>query len=362
MRLRYLAAVGGLIAALAAHASEPQYTITDLGPSDGYASGAFALNNKGQIAGATDGNGWIREPDGALTHLDPLPGFNGTVPAAISDNGTVAGRLGLTRGSVCFGATSPREHGFLYHNGKMTDTGILPGPSRPEGWPERRAWATGVNDAGVVVGTADSPDGPVRPFVWHGGAMREVSGHAGNATAISESGAVLGVVSPPSSERRPFLWKDGEMTFLPTLDAGPAKPSAIPGALNADDVIVGSSMSADGKMHACLWKDGRVTDLGGLMDGVTSAATDINDAGVVVGTSGIPPSLAPPKGTMHAVRWTDGKISDLNSLLPAGSGWELTAAIAINNDGAILGRGRKDDMFRSFLLRPAAPNGSAHRG
>jgi probable HAF family extracellular repeat protein len=45
-------------------------------------------------------------------------------------------------------------------------------------------------------------------------------------------------------------------------------------------------------------------------------------------------------------------MTDLNSLLPANSGWELTTANAINEQGQIVGSGKKDGQTKAFLLTP----------
>jgi hypothetical protein len=45
---------------------------------------------------------------------------------------------------------------------------------------------------------------------------------------------------------------------------------------------------------------------------------------------------------------------NLNSRLPAGSGWELVEATAINEAGQIAGYGRHEDRLRAFLLTPMA--------
>lgn len=352
MRVRALWILGGLMAATTVRAALPAYAVTDLGPGDGWLSGAFAMNNKGQIAGATAGRAWIREPNGDLTYIDPLPGFNGTVPAAINDKGEVVGRLGVQRGSVCFGATAPLQHAFLYRDGTLTDLGTLPGEHAPGG-AAPRSWATGVNDAGVVIGTSDSADGPVRPFVWKDGVMRAVDTWAGNAVFVSAKGEVTGSAILASKDpMQPFLWTHDRLTLLPNLDPGSWKRQGRAGPVSADGVIVGSSMASDGKMHAVFWKDGKITDLGGLLPVVTSFAIGIGPDGVIVGTSGIPPSVAPPNGTMHAVLWSGGHIADINDLISPDTGWELVSATAINNQGAILCGGIKNGAVHSLLLTP----------
>jgi probable HAF family extracellular repeat protein len=81
-----------------------------------------------------------------------------------------------------------------------------------------------------------------------------------------------------------------------------------------------------------------MTDLGTL-GGASSAAQAINTAGQVVGQStyiaGVS-GLGPDLVNDHAFLWQNGTMIDLNSLLPAGSGWILEDAVAINDKGQIV--------------------------
>lgn len=45
-------------------------------------------------------------------------------------------------------------------------------------------------------------------------------------------------------------------------------------------------------------------------------------------------------------------MKNLNALIPADSGWALTAATAINDAGQIVGTGILDGQTRAFLLTP----------
>ena len=48
-------------------------------------------------------------------------------------------------------------------------------------------------------------------------------------------------------------------------------------------------------------------------------------------------------------------MQDLNDMLPAGSGWELEIARAINASGRIVGTGRYKGQQRAFLMTPPRP-------
>ena len=62
---------------------------------------------------------------------------------------------------------------------------------------------------------------------------------------------------------------------------------------------------------------------------------------------------------MRAALWSEGTATDLNDLLPPDSGWVLEWARGINEEGAIVGRGRYGGVPRAFLLAPVAEH---HRG
>jgi probable HAF family extracellular repeat protein len=80
-------------------------------------------------------------------------------------------------------------------------------------------------------------------------------------------------------------------------------------------------------------------DLGTFPEDSSSNAYYVNSRGQVVGTSEDRPHMLIGVGE-HAFLWEDGgPMVDLNTLIPAGSGLNLTYAVAINNDGVIAGFG-----------------------
>jgi len=141
-------------------------------------------------------------------------------------------------------------------------------------------------------------------------------------------------------------------------------------AINSQNMIVGatgSNSSAGAFSHAYLYdyNTDSLLDLGTLNDGLTSSASDINEFNQVVGTSWLVTqltSLSDPT-QYHAFLWENGAMTDLNTLIPADSGWILTAATAINDEGGIIGTGLLDGQVHGFLLTtnqappppPAAP-------
>ena len=122
----------------------------------------------------------------------------------------------------------------------------------------------------------------------------------------------------------------------------------------AGQVVGAATLANDVSQHAVLWTNGQIQDLGTL-GGSNSAALAINAAGQVVGNSTTIAEVVAGGGTavQHAFLWDNGVMTDLNSLLPAGSGWFVFGALAINDAGQIVGNGIFKGQERACLLTPA---------
>src|SRR5262249_47786744 len=133
-----------------------------------------------------------------------------------------------------------------------------------------------------------------------------------------------------------FIWQNGRRIDLGTLDAT---------AINNAGQVVGNALSGL-NTHGFLWQNGQSTDLGTL-GGRTSFVYGLNNAGQAVGNSPL------SNGEVHAFLWRDGHMTDLNDLLPAGFGWELISAMAINDLGQIGVQGLDGaGHIHAFLLSP----------
>ena len=82
-----------------------------------------------------------------------------------------------------------------------------------------------------------------------------------------------------------------------------------------------------------------------------STALGINNRGQVVGWSGTNPDFYSTSGNgVRAFLYSDGVMQDLNSLIAPGSGFVLTQARAINDEGEIAGAGSINGELHAVLL------------
>lgn len=305
-----------------------QYSLTDLGTLPGNSvSKAFALNNASQAAGdssaptaaiATIHGG------GKVTNIG-VPGSSVSVATAINDAGEVAGWYSLN--SATF---TPQA--FLFSNGRISD---ITSPSLfPSG-----AEPAGMNNSGAVVGTGYLSNANFHAFLYSGGKMSDLgpaNAYQASAVAINNSGQIIGGYYLNSGVAGEFLFTGGKMTTLP-VPAGASAVSAF--AINDNGEIVGSIFFASGTpAHAAKLANGAWTDLGAISGAASTRATAINISGQIVGTALFPQTqYHPPKPGKHVPFLVEANgLVNLNSLIPSGTGFTLTDAVAINNSGQIL--------------------------
>ncbi|MEU7796949.1 hypothetical protein AB0B11_26330 [Micromonospora tulbaghiae] len=125
-------------------------------------------------------------------------------------------------------------------------------------------------------------------------------------TAVPTPTATATPTASPSPTGTPTATTPAPMTtakrtavLLPTLGGGSSASD-----VNSAGVVVGSAQVASGYWHAVRWVDGQIEDLGTL-GGPNSQAEAIDERGRIVGTA------QAADGSSHAVAWVDGKIQDL---------------------------------------------------
>ena len=321
--LRLIALIGaafsfGLISAFGE--DPPEYTVTSLASFGGISSAGNSVNNRGFVAGYSN----------------------------LSDN--------LSR------------HAIVWRNDEshtLIDLGTLGGPNSSVTWNVK-------NDRGFVVGIAqtDVPDplgelwssaffypGPNnfgfanRGFIWKSGrgmrALPTLGGTHGFAAGANNHEEVAGwaentchdplCVPPQVLQFRPVIWgpRVNQIRELPLI---PGDSSGAATAINDQDIAVGISGICDQAVgrytaiHAVVWQQGTVTDIGNLGAEFWNTPTAINAAGTVVGFAGDP---AFPEGDiLHAFVWTQ---SDGIQSLPPLLGHVDSEAYGINDEGIVVG-------------------------
>ncbi len=275
------------------------------GSEDGYLdpSGAYpyAINRLGYSAGqyySYYGQGEYKgneawTPGGRLFYY----GANdfGSFALAINDaNVSVGQDNGGAKGTYA-AAYSLRANGYLNR------VPLLP--------PKNTSWvgtATGINDAGEIVGFAILPKGAggraVRFFENAAAQVIPVAaaGVSSSAQAINVHGDVVG-----NAGSQAFLYKNNRVTYLPR-PPGETAGNAVAYAINASDEVVGDIVTSSGST---------------------------------------------------AFLYVNGNSYDLNSLLAPNSGWAITHAAGINDAGQIIGNGYDAAIPAggSFSMKPNAP-------
>ena len=331
------------------------------------------INNRGLVAGWSNlANGarhavlWTGE---SITDLKTLGGPSSSVPwPGVNNNAMVVG-ISHTSSFDSNGeewsceaggfipATNPRRvcRGFVWADGTMHELPTLGGT---------HGFATGVNDAGQVVGWAEtSVHDPTcnkargtgvqvlqfRAVMWEPkkGTKVELPPYprdsASAATAINERGQVVGISGECDqavgrfSARRSVIWERGAVDTLPTLGG---TSWHTPMDINERGDVVGFSnppsagdLAGDFLANGFFWAKGSPTveQIRPLTGNTVSQAMGVNDRRQVVGVSfGGAPGL-------RAFLWEDGVLMNLNDLADVAHN-VLLSAQHINDAGQITGR------------------------
>jgi probable HAF family extracellular repeat protein len=344
----------GLALASPAVSQNNSYNITDLGClSYGKNSEATGINDLGQVVGKSDTiecapgddscnplpHAFFWTVEKGMTDLDPL-GQNKSAAYGINISGQVVGSIRTDSGPLAPFLWT-QANGMKLIKLDNLNLGIAEVVS---------AEATGINDLGQVTGYGYNMDTYIyNAFMWteQDGVINLSAGQDYCiAKGINNSGQVTGYRNDPLQA---FLWKNGN--GFSNLTTPPGRDLSWANGINNLGYVVGGSSDSSGKSQAFLW-NGSWVDLEPL--GLNSEAMGLNDLGQVVG------NIETASGNTRAFLWdSDHGMQDLNNLIPAGSGWELLRALAINKDGQIVGAGNRDtdgdgvlDAVHAFLLMP----------
>ncbi len=204
----------------------------------------------------------------------------------------------------------------------VVDLGTLGGSS---------SMATAINNAGLIVGQADTSSGASHPFLYNPAtaSMQDLGtfgGATGSANAINSAGQIVGWATASNNIPQPFLWSGSGLTNLTPAGASGGQANAI----NDSGAIAMTLTLTDGSNNAYIDATGQYTNLNSFLGSTSSLGQTINASGQVAGNVS---SAGLPNG------WFLGNIAGANVLgAPAGSEGALSFNVtSINDAGQIVG-------------------------
>src|ERR1035437_7247439 len=277
------------------------------------------INDSGQVAGAGQNGAqtkaFISTPGGST--VIPLPaGWNQAVPYAINNSGQISGTLRNP-------GPNPPEQAFI-----GTDTAGI--TAIPLGQYDQYSFGFGINDSGQVggyvpgaafIGTTSGETIIPYPAGWTEAAgsginnSGQIAGWGRNSAGLIQ--AFIGTAEGSTAIPLPDGWDETDTTDLSINDSGQ---------------VVGTYNGGEWAFIATVLGMTEIPLPAGATYASTSYTSAINDAGVIVGYS-------------DAGGWMfDTTSSDvpqlLNSMVP--TGWDITGAVSINQNGIILAKGKFD--------------------
>jgi RHS repeat-associated protein len=335
------------------------YAIHDLGTLGGTTSSASAIDASGDVVGTAATN------SDSANHA--VVWFNGQ---AAQDLGTFGGTNSQATGINSFGEVvgnadngSGGSDAFSWQQGQnLTDMTTLENGEI--------LTAQAVNDDGVVTGSAVFPiidtagveDGYALNATFQGNFIE-----LGNIHSTGGSADYFGVSSTSAVGTFVDINNFTHGVIADLAHSGSAQE--LPGLasrLSLNNEALAIATSADGQTQYVVGDEQVLVRSGlgfvaigeGVLWTVTSSgisAVAFNSSGNVVGraVNGLRQAVGEDVGASHAVVWdsTNGLV-DLNALIPQGTGWQLTNATGINDQGEICGTGTINGQQHAFLLTP----------
>jgi probable HAF family extracellular repeat protein len=353
--------------------SEANYRVIDLGTLGGHFAATTGLNNNNQVIGYSsidpknlfDQHGFLYNPATSTTPASMIKLGADAIPYAINDHGLIVGvQLNY--------ATSPSPQPFQYDSAAPTPASTPIVVDSPY-----IVWtAKGVNNDGTIVGYALKPNFPNAPVnagysVAADGTQTLLSLFGGTdttASGINDHGVIVGSaqLSPdPSSFYDPpshaFLRSaDGTITDLGTLGE-PANPnSARSGSgatgINNNGDIIGLSQNGHGSTYYAFYlPNGGSMQAISTGNGFASMPYGLNSSGAVVGST----LFDGAGGITHGFLFSGGNLFDLNNLLDptVDLNMVITQATGINDLGYISANARDyEGNSHALLLVQNSPN------
>ncbi len=289
----------------------------------------------------------------------------------------------INAGGAVVGTTKDHRAGVWTQKSGLTLVPLAPGLAYMEAVSINASWQV------LVIGY-DQKREHRQAYLYQRGKLAELSGSQSRGFRIDDAGKVVGEALAPNGARTvPVLWDGPRMNILDNCCGGVAKDIGHNGS------IVGDLYDERGRYGAFRWTPGAAAERIGPPDAYSSAIA-INGAGHILIQSfssvqlydgermasvQLAPKLPNHPHAMNdcdeivgefgaysdkdlAFRWTRGRgFEDLNTLISPGSGWKLETAQALNDGGAIVGRGDRehiDDV--GYLLLPVSQDEQKPQG
>jgi probable HAF family extracellular repeat protein len=200
-----------------------------------------------------------------------------------------------------------------------------------------------INDQGVVVGDYQQIVGTqagstVTPWLQQGTSVTNLPTLGGSvieANAVNSNGVVVGDARKADGNQVGTEWVNGKISSLGTLSGGTWGEAL---AINSSGEAVGSATTPGNPINlsdAVMFSNGKAINLNVPGAGQGSAhATAINDSGVIVGDDAIDPDLL---DIGNSFIYQNSQATELNTLIAPTPSVRLAGATDINDAGDIVG-------------------------
>jgi probable HAF family extracellular repeat protein len=330
---------------------ETRYRVIDLGTLGGRSSAGWGINDRRWISGVSTLPGDMQTRaflwrQGVMTDLGTLGGPNSWSYFPLNERGTVTGgaetsTLDRNGEDFCGFGSYLTCLPVVWRHGSIAALPLLGGGNGAAFGLNNRGQVAGEAETNVAEPTCVSPQVlQFKPVIWDRNGVHELQIYPGDrvgaALAVNDRGETVGwsgTCAPGYGVHETFvhalLWREGKMIDIGNLGG---KTNVVASDINNRGQVTGySNLAGDVTHHAFLWQAGVMTDLGTLAGDVSSDASDLNELGQVVGAS------QDASGNPRAFLWRRGTMTDLNELVPTDSPLFLMAGGVINSRSEITG-------------------------
>jgi hypothetical protein len=278
------------------------------------------ISQSGLVAGTDEVSRPVAWQARSGVHELPVPkGFHSAEPVAITHSGKII--------VDAFDAQHRKRGAFVYAGQSIT-------PIAGE-----QTFAHGASPSGLVLGEwVPSGDPRAQAVYWSNNVPHGIESCCGGTLkAANRSGEMVGEAYDEQGQYHAFSWDPTRHTPRIIM---PDRYNAGVAINDAGDILIQAGR------EVYLEQGGRLRKLELSATGVNTARA-MNNCGFVVGGYG------PDSDRYRGFIWSPAAgFQDLNSLIPAGAGWTIQDALAINDRGEIVGKAIRNRDEAGFLLRP----------